>query len=60
VHVEDDFETALAAFAAVGEPVVRLPARSEALGHAQAIAVAPDGALDAASDPRGDGLAVTR
>jgi gamma-glutamyltranspeptidase/glutathione hydrolase len=60
VHVEEDFEAALAAFAACGEQVVRLPARSEAVGHAQAIAVGRDGALDAASDPRGDGLAVTR
>jgi len=60
VHVEEDFEAALAAFAECGERVVRLPSQSEAVGHAQAIAVARDGALDAASDPRGDGLAVTR
>jgi gamma-glutamyltranspeptidase len=60
VHVEDDFEAALAAFAASAERIVRLPARSEEVGHAQAIAVASDDTLDAASDPRGDGLAVTR
>jgi gamma-glutamyltranspeptidase/glutathione hydrolase len=60
VLVEEDFSAALAAFAGCGERVVRLPPRSEAVGHAQAIAVAPDGALDAASDPRADGLAVAR
>jgi gamma-glutamyltranspeptidase/glutathione hydrolase len=60
VHVEDDFEAALAAFAERRERVVRLPARSEAVGHAHAIAIGPDGALDAASDPRSDGSAVVR
>lgn len=60
VEVEDDFAAALAAFGRSGERVVRLPPRSEAVGHAHAIAIARDGALDAAADPRSDGSAVVR
>jgi gamma-glutamyltranspeptidase len=60
VYVEEDFQAALTAFARSGERTVALPARSEAVGHAQAIAVAADGTLDAASDPRSDGRAVAR
>jgi gamma-glutamyltranspeptidase len=58
--VEEDFQAALTAFARSGERTVALPIRSEAVGHAQAIAVAVDGTLDAASDPRSDGRAVAR
>jgi gamma-glutamyltranspeptidase len=58
VHVEEDFASALAAFDRAGERVVRLPSRSEAVGHAQAIAVSVTGVLDAASDPRADGQAI--
>ncbi len=34
-----------------------VPAHSEMMGHAGAIAVAPDGSVEAASDPRSDGSA---
>ena len=60
VYVEEDFQAALTAFARSGERTVALPIHSEAVGHAQAIAVAADGTLDAASDPRSDGRAVAR
>jgi gamma-glutamyltranspeptidase len=58
VYVEEDFEAALQAFRRSGANPVRLPPRSEAVGHAQAIAVSRGGRLDAASDPRADGRAV--
>jgi gamma-glutamyltranspeptidase len=60
VYVEEDFQAALTAFATAGERTVALPIRSEAVGHAHAIAVAAAGTLDAASDPRSDGRAVAR
>jgi gamma-glutamyltranspeptidase len=60
VYVEEDFLDALTAFAMSGERTVALPIRSEMVGHAHAIAVAADGTLDAASDPRSDGRSVAR
>ncbi|MGI8333043.1 gamma-glutamyltransferase family protein [Actinomadura scrupuli] len=47
-----------ASLVATGAPLIKLPARSESTGHAQAIAVHPDGTLEAGSDPRADGGAV--
>jgi gamma-glutamyltranspeptidase/glutathione hydrolase len=44
--------------AATGAPITELPAHSEWVGHAQAVAVGQDGTLDAGSDPRADGAAV--
>ena len=41
----------------LGHDVERLADYDEAVGHAGAIVRAPDGALDAASDPRSDGAA---
>jgi gamma-glutamyltranspeptidase/glutathione hydrolase len=49
---------ARASLVATGAPLTELPARSEWAGHAQAIAVHPDGTLEAGSDPRADGGAV--
>jgi gamma-glutamyltranspeptidase len=57
VQVEEDFVSALEAFAEAGVEAARLPPRSEATGHAQAIAWLADGTFDAASDPRADGRA---
>jgi gamma-glutamyltranspeptidase/glutathione hydrolase len=43
---------------AAGYDLERIPALSELVGHAQAIRVRHDGALEAASDPRSDGEAI--
>lgn len=50
-------EPAHAALARTGLPVRDLPAYDGEVGHAQAIALAPDGGMDAASDPRSEGAA---
>jgi gamma-glutamyltranspeptidase/glutathione hydrolase len=42
---------------AVAGPVVELPPRSEHMGHANVVSIAPDGTLTAGSDPRSDGSA---
>lgn len=55
VCIEADFETALAAFADARPAPLVMPPRSDAAGHAHAIAVRADGSFDAASDPRADG-----
>src|SRR4051812_1061605 len=58
VLVEPGLEpVALAALRASGLPVRAPGDWSQAAGHAQAIAVGPDGALQAGSDPRADGTA---
>jgi gamma-glutamyltranspeptidase len=56
IRVEDDFEGRDALTRAGLDPVV-VEWPSETVGHAQVIAVSPDGAFDAASDPRSDGTA---
>jgi gamma-glutamyltranspeptidase len=56
IRVEDDFEGRDALTRAGLEPVV-VDWPSETVGHAQAIAIGPNGAFDAASDPRSDGTA---
>jgi gamma-glutamyltranspeptidase/glutathione hydrolase len=56
IVVEHDFEGRDALAGAGLEPaIVQRP--SEIVGHAHAIAIGPDGAFDAASDPRSDGTA---
>ncbi|MBO3749377.1 gamma-glutamyltransferase [Streptosporangiaceae bacterium NEAU-GS5] len=59
VRVEADVDPAardsLAELA--GLPLTELPARSDRVGHAQAIAIGLDGAPTAGSDPRADGAA---
>jgi len=59
VCIEADFETALAAFANTRPAPLVMPPRSDAAGHAHAIAVRADGSFDAASDPRADGGVAT-
>jgi gamma-glutamyltranspeptidase/glutathione hydrolase len=53
---------ARAALARTGRPLHLLPDRDSEVGHTQLVAVAPDGSLSAASDPRSEGgaLVVTR
>lgn len=59
VRVEDDVDPAArAAIERAGMQPVPVGLHSEWCGHAQAISVAPDGALTAGSDPRADGGAV--
>ncbi|PZG21875.1 gamma-glutamyltransferase family protein [Nonomuraea aridisoli] len=59
VSVEADAPArTVAALAATGAPMVRLPAGSELVGHAQVVALTRDGAPSAESDPRSDGAAV--
>lgn len=58
VRVEDDVDPAArAAIERAGMRPVSVGLHSEWCGHAQAIAVSPDGALTAGSDPRADGAA---
>ena len=58
LHVESDLEPAtLDALAADVPTFDVLPARDERLGHAHAIALAPDGTMSAGADPRSDGSA---
>jgi gamma-glutamyltranspeptidase len=59
VCIEEDFAAAREAFASVRPAPLLIPRRSDAAGHAHAIAVRPDGSFDAASDPRADGAAAT-
>jgi gamma-glutamyltranspeptidase/glutathione hydrolase len=42
-----------------GIPVRELPAHDQGTGHAQLVAIGPDRALEAASDPRSEGRAAT-
>lgn len=53
-------DEAIGAFLARGFHVVSVPDRTELLGHANVIAVGPDGRLLAGSDPRADGRAEPR
>ena len=59
VVVEADADpSAIAALGETGLSVVEVPAHSEGLGQANVVAVADDGQLTAAADPRADGSAV--
>lgn len=59
LHVERAFgEDVIAELARRGHRLEVAPALDERMGHAHAIAVADDGSLTAASDPRSDGAAV--
>jgi gamma-glutamyltranspeptidase len=60
VCIEEDFATALNAFEKAGQAPALMSRWNDSAGHAHAIAVRPDGTLDAASDPRADGGASTR
>src|SRR5919204_442390 len=57
VCIEADATRARDALSRVGIEPVLVPRLSEAMGHAQAVAVRPDGTFEAASDPRADGAA---
>jgi len=58
LHAEADLDPA--ALASLESEMIALnvlPACSERLGHAHAIAIEPDGAVSAGADPRSDGSA---
>ncbi|MEA2383725.1 MAG: gamma-glutamyltranspeptidase / glutathione hydrolase [Solirubrobacteraceae bacterium] len=56
LHVECDYDAdALAALRARVPTLNVVPARSERMGHAHAIAIESDGSLTAGADPRSDG-----
>ncbi|MAM09408.1 MAG: gamma-glutamyltransferase [Rhizobiaceae bacterium] len=59
LKLEDRFEPALvAALKAAGHDVEMLPAFSDAVGHAGAVVLHENGLMEAATDPRADGLAL--
>jgi len=59
VSAEADLDPdAMASLRRCGLPVVEVPARTEDLGQANLVAIGPDGAMTAGSDPRADGAAV--
>lgn len=58
LRIEDGFGAdTLAALAAAGHDLVPMPAWSQAMGHAGAVVLRPDGVREGASDPRSDGSA---
>lgn len=59
LKLESRFDPALvAALRKAGHEIEMLPAFSELTGHAGAVALGPDGAVEAATDPRCDGAAL--
>jgi len=60
LKLEDRFDPELVAqLKAAGHEVEMLPAYSDAAGHAGAVVLHENGLMEAASDPRADGLALT-
>lgn len=60
LKLEDRFDPALvAALRQAGHAVEMLPAFSDTVGHAGAVVLHADGLMEAASDPRADGFAIT-